>query len=192
MWEKGGSMHRLHIPLLGRHQVENAATAWAALRIARSDTLPIPDEAIAAGFARVVWPGRFEILRRSPFVVLDAAHNEDSAARLLETLETYLPGRKVTLIYGASADKDVSAFLRILRPRIDWLIATRSKHPRAMPPDEIAALSEKLGLPAALTDDIESAMEFGLTGLSSEDVLLVTGSVFVVGAARTVWQSKPV
>ncbi|HUF39440.1 MAG TPA: folylpolyglutamate synthase/dihydrofolate synthase family protein [Anaerolineales bacterium] len=190
VWDEMGHTIRLRIPLLGRHQVENAAVAWAALRKAADAGLPVSGEAVATGFWTVRWPGRFEILRRSPFVVLDAAHNEDSARRLLETLEEYLPERRLTLILGASGDKDVSGFLEILRPRVDWLIATRSEHPRAMPPAEIADFSEKLGISTAVTEDIESAVEFGLAGLPSEAVLLVTGSVFVVGAARAVWQSK--
>ncbi len=190
VWDEKGSALRLRIPLLGPHQVENAATAWTALRAAHVRGLPVSDEAIAAGFARVRWPGRFEILKRNPFVILDAAHNEDSASRLLQTLQTVLPDRNTTLIFGASGDKDVSGFLKIMRPRTDWLIATRSTHPRAMPPSEIADLSEKLGIRAAVTDDIESAMEFGQAGLGSGEVLMVTGSVFVVGAARAVWQAR--
>jgi dihydrofolate synthase/folylpolyglutamate synthase len=188
--DPAGHPVRLKIPLLGRHQVENAATAWAALQIAGSAGLPIRREAIAAGFESVDWPGRFEVLRRNPFFVLDAAHNADSAARLLETLETYLPDRRMTLVFGASADKDAADFLRILKPRTSWLIATRSDHPRAMPPAEIADISERLGMPAAVTDDLESALEFGLAGLAEEEILLVTGSVFVVGAAREVWSRR--
>jgi dihydrofolate synthase/folylpolyglutamate synthase len=92
--DEQGRQVRLRIPLLGNHQVENAATAWTALHAAAAGGLALQRDAIAAGFESVQWPGRFEILQRNPFILLDAAHNEDSARRLLETLEEYLPGRK--------------------------------------------------------------------------------------------------
>ncbi|HLO14296.1 MAG TPA: folylpolyglutamate synthase/dihydrofolate synthase family protein, partial [Anaerolineales bacterium] len=86
----------LTIPLLGVHQVENAATAYAALK---TSGIPIPDEALRKGFAQVQWPARFEILRREPPVIIDSAHNRDSAFRLRETLDEYFPQKPVVLVF---------------------------------------------------------------------------------------------
>ena len=94
----------LHLPLLGSHQLENAATAYAALR---ASGIPISDEAIQKGFSQVQWRARFEVARREPPVIFDSAHNQDSFAKLRETLETYFPGRQVYLIFGASEDKNI-------------------------------------------------------------------------------------
>jgi len=82
---------RLTIPLLGYHQVENAATAYAALQSVRTRGLAIDENAIRKGFAQVFWPGRFEILQRYPPVVIDCAHNRDSALKLRLTLDDYFP-----------------------------------------------------------------------------------------------------
>ncbi|HEX7972996.1 MAG TPA: folylpolyglutamate synthase/dihydrofolate synthase family protein, partial [Anaerolineales bacterium] len=106
--ESGGSQGRgptrLKIPLLGYHQVENAATAYAALQVARENGIPIDEAAIQAGFARVSWPGRFEVLQRNPPVVIDSAHNRDSALKLRLALDDYFPGWPVVLVFGASED----------------------------------------------------------------------------------------
>ncbi len=179
--------HELSTPLLGAHQVENAATAWTALQEVRRKGLVISEADIRRGFSEVRWPGRFEFLRREPYVVLDAAHNEDSARRLVETLDAYFSGRRMTVIIGASGDKAVEAFLRAMKPRVTRLIVTRSEHPRAMSPGILGQIAVDLGMEPVVTENIEAAMRSGLNGLGPEDVVLVTGSVFVVGAARAVW-----
>ena len=117
--------------------MENGATAFTALQLAGEVGLKVPNTAITKGFSQVFWPGRFEILQRQPWVmVVDSAHNRDSALRLRETLEDYLPGRSISLIFGASEDKDISGMFAELSPRIDRVIATQSTHPAG---DESAA-----------------------------------------------------
>ncbi|MCE1254600.1 MAG: bifunctional folylpolyglutamate synthase/dihydrofolate synthase, partial [Anaerolineae bacterium] len=96
--EGENSQKTFSIPLLGKHQVENAVTALAALRVANDNGLPVTDEDIKKGFASVVWPGRFELLSTDPYVVVDSAHNRDSARRLRETLDDYFPKRDVLLV----------------------------------------------------------------------------------------------
>lgn len=187
--EPGADWTSLEIPLIGLHQVENAATAWAALRTAASKGLEIAGDAVARGFAGVKWPGRFEFLSKTPSIILDAAHNEDSARHLSETLQTYFPGRRLTVIFGASGDKAVDAFLQIIRPLTHRLIATRSEHPRAMAPADLIERAAAMGFNVVGTQNIEEALHVGLADLIPEDVLLITGSVFVVGAAREVWGS---
>ena len=95
----------LRLPLLGQHQVVNAATAYAALH---ESGLDIRNEAIAKGFASVKWPCRFEVVRREPPVVIDSAHNADSARRLRQALDDYFPGRPVIWIFAILEDKDAS------------------------------------------------------------------------------------
>lgn len=177
----------LAIPLLGLHQIENAATAWTALRSAAESGLNISDDAIRRGFAEVKWPGRFEILRRSPTVILDAAHNADSALRLTETLDQYFPDQPLHLVVGFSGDKAIADFLKPFAGRTKQVIATRSVHPRALDPEALREIAAEIGMMVTCTQNIEEALELGLEGLKNEDVLLVTGSVFVVGGAREVW-----
>ena len=107
----------LTIPLLGLHQVENASTAYVALSVVRQEGLQISDESIRTGLATVVWPGRFEILHKSPPFVIDSAHNRDSAKRLRQALDEYFPKRDVILVFGASEDKDILGMYQELLPR---------------------------------------------------------------------------
>ncbi len=131
------------IPLLGGHQVENAATAYAALH---KSGFNLSDEVIAKGFASVRWPCRFEVASRAnPTVIFDSAHNQDSFQRLAQTLEEYFPGRKVALIFGASEDKHLAAMLGAIKDKLDRLIVTRANHPRALEPEKIIEMVESGG-----------------------------------------------
>src|SRR5574341_521750 len=108
----------LEIPLLGQHQVENGAVAYATLMTLRAQALPISPDAIREGLRDVRWPGRFEILSRRPYLVADGAHNRDSAQKLAAALAEYFPGRRVTLIFGASSDKDIAGMFAELLPLV--------------------------------------------------------------------------
>ncbi len=187
VWINPDQKMELEIPLLGDHQLENAATAWAALQIAHEQGLGLRGDAIQKGFAATSWPGRFEILQRTPFVILDAAHNPDSAQKLRRTLEQTLPGRPLVLVFGASGDKAVPEFLRAFAGAAHLLIATRSEHPRALAPASIAEMAAALGIPVMVTQSIETALAEARARVPAGGVVLVTGSVFVVGAARAVW-----
>lgn len=178
---------RYEIPLLGYHQIINAATAVAALSTARAGLPPISEQAIHKGLCTVRWEGRFQLLHRSPVVVVDSAHNVDSARRLRIALDDYFPMRRVVLIFGASDDKDIAGMLDGLLPRISRLIATRSTHPRAADPEKIAALARERGCPSEISPDPRPALERGLDLVGPQDVLLAAGSLFVAGAVLEEW-----
>ena len=125
--------------LLGPHQVENAVTAYGALT--RSG-VGISDQAIRDGFGRVEWPGRFEVFPGSPVVVLDGAHNRQSARRLAETLREHFPGKKVAMIFGASEDKDIAGMFAELLPLAAGVVLYQANHPRAAGSEDLAALLE--------------------------------------------------
>jgi dihydrofolate synthase/folylpolyglutamate synthase len=177
----------LTIPLLGRHQVENAAAAYGALVTARAGGLQISDAAIQAGFSQVHWPGRFEILRQAPPVVVDAAHNRDSALRLRQALDDYFPGKPVILLFGASEDKDIQGMFSELLPRVSQVIATQSVHPRAIDPAVLADLAHQLGSSALVISRVEDAFEKALQLAGEDQVLLATGSIFIAAAVREEW-----
>ena len=111
---------RLNIPLLGYHQVENAATAYAALQVFRRErALPVSESRHPRVCAGVFWPGRFEILQRDPPVVVDWAHNRDSRPSSCAWRSTITsPNTKVVMIFGASEDKDVEGMFDELLPRV--------------------------------------------------------------------------
>ncbi|HRQ23955.1 MAG TPA: folylpolyglutamate synthase/dihydrofolate synthase family protein, partial [Anaerolineales bacterium] len=171
------STFNLQLPLLGSHQLENAATAYAALKVSG---LEISDEAIQKGFAQVKWRARFEIARRDPPVIFDSAHNEDSFVKLRETLETYFPDKKAYLIFGASEDKNIPGMFAALKPKIQRLIVTRADHPRALEEGRIVELARQAEIESEAVSPVESALARALE-LSAKDgsIVLSAGSMFV-------------
>ncbi len=178
---------RYEIPLLGYHQVINAATAVAVLRMLRDRGMAVSEEAIREGLRSVRWEGRFQLLNRAPWVVVDSAHNVDSARRLRIALDDYFPTRRVVLLFGASDDKDIAGMLDALLPRVSRLVATRSTHPRAATPEKIAALARERGCPALISGDPAPALAQALALVGPQDVLLAAGSLFVAGAVLEEW-----
>jgi dihydrofolate synthase/folylpolyglutamate synthase len=176
---------QLTIPLLGIHQLENAATAYAALLVARENGIEISDLGIQTGFESVSWPGRFEILRRDPPLIIDSAHNRDSAQKLQQVLEDYYPGEPVILVFGASEDKDIEGMFAELRPHLTRIVATKSTHPRATDPDELVEIAQEMEIPAVSSSSIEEALDQAELLAEGEAITLVTGSIFVAAAARS-------
>jgi len=181
---------KLNIPLLGYHQVENAATAYAALQEFRTSGLEVSDKAIADGFAGVRWPGRFELLQRQPPVLVDSAHNRDSALKLRLALDDYFPGLPVVLIFGASEDKDIEGMFAELMPRVRQVVATRSYHPRALAPEHIVELANRYGKPASLVADIDEALMEAIRQAQGEALILAAGSLFIAAGIRESWYKK--
>lgn len=181
---------QLQIPLLGDHQLENTATAYAALRVANEHGLPLSVESIQKGFKDVDWPGRFEVLRRDPPVVVDAAHNRDSARRLMQTLKTYFKDWPVVLVFGASEDKDISGMLAELMQNVDQVIFTRSYHPRAIEPESLVALVQGYGKSAVVVPAVEDALERALEVAGEDKLVLITGSIFIAAGGRHSWYNR--
>lgn len=174
----------LSIPLLGRHQVENAATAYAVLQTASNRGLEADAPSIRDGFAGVNWPGRFEILQRDPPVIVDSAHNRDSAEKLRQTLQDYFPGREIILVFGASEDKDIEGMLATLAPIARKLIFTRSFHPRAAEPEDLADLAAPYGKPMQIVQKVEYAVDAALRDVDENSLVLAAGSIFIAAAVR--------
>ena len=175
----------LSIPLLGSHQVENAAVAYTALKLSGLD---VPDEAVQEGFAAAKWRSRFEIARREPPVIFESAHNQDSFAHMYQTLETYFPGRPVYLVLGASEDKNLAGMFAEMKPKIKKLIVTRADHPRALEPEKIRQIAEQAGVESEAVEPVEAAFRRALE-LSEKDgsIVLSAGSMFVTAEVMTAW-----
>ena len=186
--ESGGrdvwSPFRLRIPLLGFHQVENAAAAYAALKTVEKFGVTISQEAYRKGFADVQWPGRMELLQRNPPIIVDSAHNRYSALRLRQAMDDYFPGFPILLVFGASEDKDISGMYQELLPRVRRVITTQSIHPRAIEAEKLVDLAHQSGRSAEAITPIEKALEVALQEAGKDTVILITGSVFVAAAAK--------
>jgi dihydrofolate synthase/folylpolyglutamate synthase len=177
----------LKIPLLGAHQIENAATAYAALK---ASGIPITDEQIKTGFSQVQWRARFEIARLDPPVIFDSAHNQDSFEKLRETLEEYFPGKKVYLIFGASEDKNIPGMFAEMKPKIQKIIITRADHPRALSVEQIAGLADQAGAEWEAVVPVKDALRRALE-LSAKDgsIVLSAGSMFVTAEVMREWKT---
>ncbi|MDE2214694.1 MAG: bifunctional folylpolyglutamate synthase/dihydrofolate synthase [Candidatus Omnitrophica bacterium] len=175
----------LKIALKGRHQIMNAATALEAVLILRTLGLKISDAAVDKGLKNVRWPGRFELLRKEPDVIVDCAHNEASARALSETLRREYPGRRVVLVLGISRDKDVGSICNSLKDSAAQFILTRAGHPRAYSFKDAECRKYFGDKPFEITEDLPRALQKALKAAGPQDVIAVTGSVFAVAEART-------
>jgi dihydrofolate synthase/folylpolyglutamate synthase len=177
----------LRIPLLGAHQVVNAATAYAALC---ASGLNVSNRNIRKGFSRVHWPCRFEVARREPPVIFDSAHNVDSFQKLEQTLEDYFPGRPVILIFGSSEDKDMVGMISTLKGRLKRVIATRADHPRASAPEKILEAAGRLEVPYEAAAPVSAALDRALEVASGgKEIILSAGSMFVTAEVKTAWEN---
>ncbi|MBL8100423.1 MAG: bifunctional folylpolyglutamate synthase/dihydrofolate synthase [Anaerolineales bacterium] len=176
----------LQIPLLGHHQIENAATAYMALK---KSGIKISDEQIQTGFANVKWRARFEIARLNPTVIFDSAHNHDSFLRLDETLQEYFPNQKVYLIFGASEDKNILDMFSALKSRLEKIIVTKADHPRALNVEKIVSLADQLEIKSEAVFPVKEALKRALE-LSSKDgsIVLSAGSMFVTAEVMREWK----
>jgi dihydrofolate synthase/folylpolyglutamate synthase len=182
----------LKIPLLGNFQVENAATAYAALKVVQRAGLAIDETAIQRGFAEVVWPARFEIMQLEPALVIDSAHNAYSAHALRNALDMYFPDKPFTLIFGVSEDKDIEGMIQALSPHLKNVITTQSGHPRAMHPQKLADQLQGFGLPIEAVETAAQALELALEKADQESLILATGSLFLAASVRVAWFERQI
>jgi dihydrofolate synthase/folylpolyglutamate synthase len=177
----------LRIPLLGAHQVVNAVTAYTALH---ASGLRLSEAAIRRGFAKVHWPCRFEVVQREPPVVLDSAHNADSASRLRQTLDDYFPSRPVVCLFAILEDKDAAGMLSELRSRLTHVVATQADHPRALDAQKIASQVANMGIPVEAVRPAPAALERAIKQAGKRAVVLVAGSVAFAGEMKTAWEKR--
>ncbi len=183
----------LHTPLLGAYQLANATTAIAACAELARQGVPITADSLRRGLAQVVWPGRLEVLAAPPpsqqTLVLDSAHNDVSARLLRSALARYFPGRPLHLVVGVSNDKDAAGILAELLPGADRALLTRSRHPRAADPVELAPIAARY-LPAdriRVVPTVPEALALALAQAEPDAVICLAGSLFIAGEGREAW-----
>ncbi len=176
----------LFVPLLGRHQLDNACVAVAVLYELQRQGVAIPDAALYEGMRQARWPGRLEVLGHRPWIVVDSAHNTDSARKLRAALHEWFSYRRLGLIFGASSDKDIQGMLEVILPLANRCVVSASYHPRAADPRRLMGLACSIqpDTEISMTDTVAQALDEMLTWAGPEDLILVTGSIFAVAAAR--------
>ncbi len=164
--------------LLGWHQLVNANVAKAAVGALN---LKIKPDLIKHGIEKTIWPGRCEVVAKNPLVVLDGAQNEASAAALAETIQDNFKYKRLILVLGISSDKDIKAICKRLIPLADKIILTQANSPRAANIDGIARVIKSATIK---TKDVKTAKRAAFKLAGKKDLILVTGSLFVVGEFR--------
>ncbi|MFB6154487.1 MAG: dihydropteroate synthase [Haloferacaceae archaeon] len=171
------------IPLLGSYQAANAGIAVALARQVAPD---LPGESVARGLRKAHWPGRFEVMTRSPTVVLDGAHNPGACETVAETVAEF-DYDDLRLVFAAMHDKDHDGMVAAL-PEPDSVVTCRPDLQRAEDPEVLAEVFERAGVEdVTVGDAVSDALRTARTGAGDDDLVLVVGSLFCVAEARTTW-----
>jgi dihydrofolate synthase/folylpolyglutamate synthase len=179
-----GVYENLTLHLTGRHQQINAATAVACIEVLMEQGVSISAAAVRSGLANTRWPARLEIVRKDPLVIIDGAHNFDGARALRLALEEIFPGRSVVLLIGMLGDKERARVAAELAPLARAVVVTRPNSPRAGNWQELAREAGRYTSEVYVVEGIGDALEKALSLAGSEEVLCITGSLYMVAEAR--------
>jgi dihydrofolate synthase/folylpolyglutamate synthase len=179
----------LELNLIGGHQIENASVSIGMLKLMAPDKFNIRENAIRKGLIKATWPGRLQVIQKTPYIILDGAQNSASAAALANSIKKLFNYKKLICVFGISSDKDIKSVSSILDAVSDIIILTKAKNnPRA---EDVSRLKQNFqssprcearpGLEE--TSDIYEAMQKALKLADKDDLILITGSLFVVGDA---------
>ena len=178
-----GTYDDLECPLLGEHQAENAVVAVGLVELLANHGIEVGFEAIRSGIKSVGWPGRFQIVSRRPYVILDGAHDELGAGALAATLESVFPSRRILLVLGVGRDKELEPIVDRLCPLADRVILTASSSPRALDAHELQRKVFHRCRHTAAYTPVSLALREAIDQAKRHDIVVVTGSLYVVGEA---------
>jgi len=183
-----GKNYELSTPLLGMHQLENAACAAGAVYGLGLNGVTIPDHAVAEGLRKTRWAGRMEIVQRKPLVILDSAKDAQAMKRLAEAISNDLEYQRLVVVLGISSDKNITAMVDEIAPIADYVIVTaHGVMDRAANPDVIAKEIGKHSKEYSIVGGVKEAVKKALSMVKENDLLLVAGSLFTVAEARELW-----
>ena len=177
-----GPYKELHLPLLGQHQLKNAATVLTIIQVLRKRGWNIPDEALREGLATVSWPGRFELVAREPLFIVDGGHNPQCIEALVNNVRDYLGDRKLVILSGVLRDKDFNQMYKDMVPFATEMVTVTPNNPgRAMPAAELKAYLEQFGKPVTACDKIADGVRLAKQKAGKDGVVLAYGSLYMVG-----------
>jgi dihydrofolate synthase / folylpolyglutamate synthase len=176
--------------LPGRFQLQNALNAVAATRFLQQRGFRVSDESISRGIATTIWPGRIEKIQARPDVYLDGAHNPAAARELAHFVEESLKGRRIFLLYGALRDKAVDEVAGLLFPLAAEVVLTAPATSRAISASQLEEIAAHYATKSKTIADAGEAIEYALSKASSDDVIFITGSLYLVGQLRLYLKQK--
>lgn len=175
----------LFLPLLGRHQLKNAAVVLETVSLLRTLGYSLPDEAVKTGFAAALWPARFELVSRKPYFVVDGGHNPQCAEAVADNLLRYFPDKRAVLLMGVLGDKDYMSMARQLSPAAECFVTVTPDSPRALPAAELAGSLRTLGKPAYPCPNITQGIETAINMAGENGLVCSVGSLYFAGAVRS-------
>lgn len=171
-------------PLLGAHQLKNAAVALEVVKLLRTMGRDLPDDAIKKGFASVSWPARFELISKTPPFIVDGGHNPQCIEAVADNLLRYFPDKPAVIIMGVLRDKDYLSMVRIIEPRACCFVTVTPDSPRALPAQELARILEQFGKPVFPCADTAAAVEKAMALAGEDRPVCSLGSLYFAGAVR--------
>ena len=172
------------LPLLGKHQLKNAATALEVVEVLRAKGWKLEQSDVEHGIYAVSWPGRFELIHDDPLFVVDGGHNPQCAETVVDNLMNYFGGKHRVMLVGMLADKDVEGTLTILDRAADEYICTTPESERALPAEELAKKLEKYGKRITVCPAIPDAVGAACDAAGDTGMVCAVGSLYSVGAIR--------
>lgn len=177
-------IRRLKTALTGNHQVKNAALAVAAIEVLAGCGYVVKEEHIAAGLAAVRWPGRLEVIRTNPTVILDGAHNPAAISVLVDSLRRFYTWRRLILIFAVLRDKQYREMLKHLCPLADEVILTLPDTERAVPPEDLLPLVARYCPKVDIAVPPREAFRKAMIMATADDLVCVCGSLYLVGEVK--------
>ena len=172
----------IHLNLIGRYQIDNAVTVLEAVKALNENGAVIPEDAVRAGFAKVIWQGRFQVLEREPLMIADGAHNQDAALRLAENVRTYLAGRRIIGVMGVFKDKEYRKMAEIMAPYLTKVYTIDlPNRERSLEKEELCKVLEENGVQAEPAEGIREALTAAKADCKRDDVVLSFGSLSYLG-----------
>ncbi len=168
----------------------NAATALTAIEVVRGLGVLVPETSIYQGLARTKWPGRLEKVYQNPLIIIDGAHNAAGASALADTISKYFDKEEVTLVLGILNDKEVDAVVSKVCPLAHTTVTTKPDNPRAMDPEQLSSKALEYCDRVITEPKIPDAIDKAIDIAGHQGVVLICGSLYLAGTARTHIKSK--
>ena len=172
------------LPLLGAHQLKNAAVVIEAVNALRERGWKIEDDALEHGLYSVFWPARFEICAEEPYFVVDGGHNPQCASTVVQNLADYFPGFRHVLLVGVLADKDYPTLFKILNLAAGEYVCVTPESPRALPASSLAEHLKQYGKPVTVCQSIEDGVFTAIEKAGSDGMVCAVGSLYMTGEIR--------
>ncbi len=184
-----GRFHRLFLPLIGSYQPKNAAVAITALEVLKNKGFAITDDSIVTGLSNTRWPGRFEVLSKSPVFIVDGGHNPHGVRGTTDSIRRYFPDKKVVFVLGVMADKDISDMLYNIAPLASKIFTVAPDNPRSMPAGELASLVKNAGIESHACGSVKDGVAMAIASAGKEGIVCAIGSLYMAGEVRSCFNS---